>query len=368
MPSPSARREQTDFVVLDPQRRPVALKETLAGHKTGQVVKAYREAVSTGLIEEAVHWSSELVLSGNLWPVWDTLFTTAALYYYNHRQLPVYLADRYGRFRGAATGTADIELRNNGMIRAIIAETSAVLAAGARQFKATRIHVADSDFLLDHLRCRMKAPTRDPARSFLLPDDPPEVAMAANEFAHALQIKNLADAQFWAEWLLAYQNRCAKQKQPCVCGVRGPVAAPDKARTSPPLLLWAILRGVCRGRPLLDTTVNSWERLFMVRFTGIVNGSRANLLLAAVVAVCNHTRLIDARPITNPKLVPGVLRGVPAIYKRLCDTCGLEFVQEGKGGDGGARGGGGRGGAGPHGAGGVGGMLRLLTPSQSRRV
>jgi len=325
-----------DFVVIDPQRRPVSLKETLAGHKTGQVVKAYREALSTGLIEEAVHWSGELLLSGNLWPVWETLFSTAALYYYNHRELPMYLKDRYIRFRGTASGREDIELRNNDAIRAVIAETSAALAAGTRQFKATRIHIDDSDYVLDHLRMRMKAPTRDPARPFLLPEDPPEVCICANEFTYALQVKNLADAQFWAEWLIAFQKRCTKQKTPCVCGVRGPADAPAKLRTSPALLLWSILRGVCRGRPLIDTTVYSWQQLFMVRYTGAVNSVRANLLLAAVVSVCNQTRLITAPPISNPKLVPGVLRGVPAIYHRLCETCGLQFVQEEKGGDGGA--------------------------------
>jgi len=352
----AGRGRQMDFVVLDPQRRPVALKETLAGHKTGQVVKAYREALHTGLIEESVHWSGELVLSGNLWPVWETLFNTAALYYYNHLQLPVYLEDRYNRFRGAASGTADIELRNNGMIRAIIAETSAVLAAGTRQFKATRTHIDDSDFMLDHLRMRIKAPSRDPVRPFLLPEDPPEVCMCANEFAHALQVKNLADAQFWTEWLIAFQKRCTKQKQPCICGKRGPTNASDKLRTSPILLLWSVLRGVCQGHPLIDSTVYAWQKLFMVRYTGAVNSARANLLLAAVIAVCNQTRLITAPSITNPKLVPGILRGVPAIYHRLCETCGLQFVQEEKDGED-VRGG--------RSAGGDVGMLMLLNPIQS---
>ena len=308
------------------------------------------------------------MLSGNLWPVWETLFSTASLYYYNHQQLPIYLADRYSRFRRAAAGNVDIELRNNGMIRSIVAEISAVLAAGVRQFKATRIHLADSDFMLDHLRTRMKAPNRDPARTFLLPEDPPEVCMCANEFAHALQVKNLADARFWAEWLMAFQKRCAKQKQPCVCGVRGSADALAKIRTSPTLLLWTILCGVCQGRPLIDTTIHAWQQLFMVRYSGSVNSSRANLLLAAVTAVCNQTRLITTPPITNPKLVPGILRGLPAIYSRLCSTCELEFVQEGRGGVGVRNGGEDEGNSDPHGAGGVDGggigMLRLLTPSQ----
>jgi hypothetical protein len=78
--------------------------------------------------------------------------------------------------------------------------------------------------------------------------------------------------------------------------------------------------------------------------------------------------LITTPPITNPKLVPGILRGVPTIYRRLCDTCGLQFMQEGvcdnvRGGEGEIVD------VDPHGAGGVGaGMLRLLTPSQSHRV
>ena len=316
------------FVLLDPQRRPGGGTRTLAEHKTTQIVKQFRDAISNGKIEEAVHWSGELVVSGSVWQIWDTLFAITALYYYNHRQMVVYMLDRYKRFRQAAANMADIELRNLGMVRSIIAEAAAVLASGDRRFKATRTPVADEMFALDHLRPRLRAPTRDLARPYILDDDPPEAAMCANEFAHALTTQRLGDAQFWVEWIVALQRRCTKQKQPCVCGIRGTPSMAPKLRTTPSLLLWHVLRGVAASSPKLDTTVAAWEALYLVKYSGRVNTTRAMLLLAATFAVCNRTTLIPTLPVANTRLVPAVISGLPKIYERLAKQCGLECVTE----------------------------------------
>lgn len=300
---------------------------TLCGHKTAAVVKAYRDALCGGQIEEAIHWSGELVISGDLWKLWETVFTVAALHYYAHRQMPVYLADRYKRFRRAATGTADIELRNNAVVRSIIAEVSAVMASGDRRFRATRVPITDDMFSVVSFRSRLKAPTRDVGQPFLHATDPPEVVMCANELAYALKTQRLSDAQFWVEWLLALQRRSAKQKQPCICGERGSPDTPPATRTSPALLLWSVLRGIA-GDGALGFTVAAWEELFMVRYKTKVNTPRTILLLAATYAVCNRGTLVTTAPVPNAQLVPTVVKGLPRIYQRLAKQSKLECLTD----------------------------------------
>jgi hypothetical protein len=367
MPAPAASLATTSYKLYDPQHRTTGGPRTLVGHRTSRVLKAYKDAIAHGRIEAAVHWSGELVISGNVWPVWEALFAATAMYYYNHQQMAVYLADRYRRFRQVATGTADIDLRNVDMVRSIVAETSAVLASGDRRFKATRTAVAEEMFALDHLRPHMRAPSRDLARPYALDADPPEVLMCANELAHALAHKQLGSAQFWVEWLLEWQRRCIKLKAPCVCGLRGNGNLPEKVRSTPALLLWAVLRGTASVSPRLDTTVAAWEELFGARYTGKVNTTRTLLLLAGVYAVCNRDTLNPSLPITNPALVPSIVRGLPQIYKRLAQQAALEFVaprtmQEGNRGGTQRRGGGGDGGSASTSPGDTVGLLRLISP------
>lgn len=338
-PTAAAPRAPVAFRLHDPLQRPGGTKETLVGHRTTKVVKAFRDALANGKIEEAVHWSGELVISGSVWPIWEALFGAAAQYYYNHRQMAVYLADRYRRFRQVAIGKADIDLRNVDMVRSIVAETAAVVSAGDRRFRATRNQVADEMFSLDHLRPHMKAPSRDVGRPYIISADPPEAAMCANEFAHALMNSRLSDAQFWAEWLLAWQRRCLKQKTSCDCGARATVGVSEKHRTTPSLLLWQVLRGIAQGNPVLETTVQAWEELFVIRYSGRVNNCRASLLLAAVFAVCNRSTLIPTLPVSNANLIPSIVSGLPQIYQRLAKQAGLEYsangakrMQEGTGG------------------------------------
>lgn len=154
--------------------------------------------------------------------------------------------------------------------------------------------------------------------------------MCANEFAHALQSAHLSDAQFWAEWLFAWQRRCSKQKTSCDCATRATVGITEKDRTTPALLLWQVLRGVAQGSPILDTTVRAWEELFIVRYSGKVNSCRASLLLAAVYAVCNRSMLIPTLPVSNANLIPSVNRGLPQIYQRLAAQAGLEYYDGGR--------------------------------------
>jgi hypothetical protein len=318
---------QKEFVLLDSQQRLAGGHITLCGHKTASVVKAYREALCGGQMEEAIHWSGELVISGDLWKLWETVFTVTALHYYTHRQMTVYLADRYKRFRRAATGTADIELRNNAVVRSIIAEVSAVVASGDRRFRVTRTPITDDMFSVVSFRTRLKASSRDIGSPFIHDSDPPEAAMCANELAFALKSQRLSDAQFWVEWLLALQRRCAKQKQPCICGERGSPDATLATRTSPALLLWSVLQGIA-GDDVVGLTVSAWEELFMVKYTTKVNTSRTMLLLAATYAVCNRDTLVNTAPVPNAKMIPAVVQGLSRIYQRLAKQSKLEYLTD----------------------------------------
>ena len=215
------------------------------------------------------------------------------------------------------------------MVRSIIAEVVSVLASGDGRYKATRHSVADEMFNLTHLKPHLKATSRDPGRPYVKEDDPAEAAICANELAYALATKNLTQAHFWTEWLLAWQRRCVKHKLSSQCASRKLEGGPTKQTTTPPLLLWTVLAGeAAKHTRQLVTLVACWQRLFMVRFTTKVNPCRSLLLHAAVFAVCNRDGLVQTKPLSITTLIPKVMEGLPLIYERICSQCELTMQEE----------------------------------------
>ena len=325
---PLSNSKTSTFVLSDPEKRKVATRETFAGHKITNVVRQLRDSMAHGKIEAAVHWSAELLVGGNVWTIWESIFTTVASYFYTHRHTCVYVLDRYTRFKTEASQLPDIQLRNSPFIRNIIAEVVAVLACGDGRYKATKPQITDEMFHLTHLKPHLKAKTRDPGRPYILEEDPPEAAMCANELASALQQQRLADANFWTEWLLAWQRRCTKAKQSYECAPRSIEGAPPKHNTTPALLLWHIIAGESKSAPHISTVVDAWQKIFMIKFSTKVNPCRTLLIHAAVYAVCNKDRLVPTRPLSNANLMPKIMDGLPLIYERIADQCGLEIREE----------------------------------------
>ena len=317
------------FLITDAQQRRVASRVTFANHKIATVVKQLRESMAQGKIEASVHWSGELLVGGNVWNIWESIFIVLGSYFYTHAHTASYVLDRYDRFRKEANGLADIKLRDSPLVRSIIAEVVAVLASGDGRYKATRHTVADEMFNLTHLKPHLKAASRDPGRPYVKEEDPAEAAICANELAYALATKNLTQAHFWTEWLLAWQRRCAKHKLSSQCAARKLEGGPTKHTTTPPLLLWTVLAGeAAKHTRQLVTLVGCWQRLFMVRFTTKVNPCRSLLLHAAVFAVCNRDRLVQTKPLAVTNLIPKVMEGLPLIYERICSQSGLAMQEE----------------------------------------
>lgn len=317
------------FIIGDAQERKVASKVTFANHKIATVVKQLRDSMVQGKIEASVHWSAELLVGGNVWNIWESIFFVLGSYYYTHAHTSSYVYDRYERFKKEANGQADINLRDSPLVRSIIAEVVSVLASGDKRYKATRQSVADEMFNLTHLKPHLKATSRDPGRPYIKEDDPPEAAICANELAYALSTKNLTQAHFWTEWLLTWQRRCVKHKISSQCATRKLEGAHAKHTTTPPLLLWAVLAGeASKSTRQLVTIVACWQKLFMIKFTTKVNPTRSLLLHAAVFAVCNRDRLVLTKPLSITNLIPKVMDGLPLIYERICTQCQLTMQEE----------------------------------------
>ena len=66
----------------------------------------------------------------------------------------------------------------------------------------------------------------------------------------------------------------------------------------------------------------------MIKFTTKVNPCRSLLLHAAVFAVCNRDQLVSTKPLSNTKLIPKVIEGLPLIYKRLTLQCELIMKED----------------------------------------
>jgi hypothetical protein len=64
---------------------------------------------------------------------------------------------------------------------------------------------------------KFKAPNITYVDVILRQDDPKELIIPINELVFNLINKNIIQVCYWYEWLIEYENICAKKKRKCVC-------------------------------------------------------------------------------------------------------------------------------------------------------
>jgi len=67
---------------------------------------------------------------------------------------------------------------------------------------------------------KFKAPNVTYTEVVLKQDDPKELIIPINEMVYNLISKNIIQVCYWYEWLIEYENICAKKKRKCICETR----------------------------------------------------------------------------------------------------------------------------------------------------
>jgi hypothetical protein len=155
-------------------------KFTFSGHLRQHVYKVLNENVKLGHADYACYWALELLCSGLVHSMWQTLFESAALHI--NRAAPnsfLYLIRMYEKFAPYESQYATMhmtDIRNNIEVRTIICEAAASITL-CRKHKLPPLPKIkpEHDFLPLTIQENLKSPSANYGRELTKNDDPLEI-------------------------------------------------------------------------------------------------------------------------------------------------------------------------------------------------
>jgi hypothetical protein len=267
--------------------------------KKSQVKTELVKCLLASKIEQTCNWAAELICAGHFVDLWDTLiFIVSKHIHLGNPKLPIYLARRFDVFKEILrNGYANNELamRNNTQIRQLFVEIIGVLCYSRKKHSIEPLNIQKKDeFDMTHMASRLKAPSIQYAAAVFSKEDPSELYIAVNELAYHVSndSKNMMQACYWLEWLIAYDLACNKKKEKCVASTRSHMPVLDKFKSDPIWLVWDVLFAAqpTPTNPLLTKIMQALLDIFSIKFTPAVKYKRRFVLYFAIALL---TDVID---------------------------------------------------------------------------
>lgn len=299
---------------------------SFSGYKKNDAKKMLFQSINKGNIEPACYWCAELISSGHYLEVWDIfLIVLAKTIHLANPKLAIYLEKRYNIFRNILAKDdyrSELQLRNNPTIRNLFAEITCILAMSPKRLANESVKVKkDEEFDIFNMQDKLKATSTQYAENILKEKDCREIMVPINEFAYHLKkdnnhVPNMANACYWIEWLLTYDQICKKKKQPCYLEARESIPVEYKYQREIVWALWDTLFYEVQNDGFLLKIMNSLLRLYCIKFTLPSAKKRVSLLYFAVSLVTENFYR-EVVMIKNKDVVEHTLQNLPAIYKQI---------------------------------------------------
>ena len=306
-------------------------KFSFSGHLRTHVYKVIEENIKLGHADYTCYWVLELLCSGLVHSLWQTLFECAAKHI--NRAAPnvfLYLVQKYERFatyEGQYSVMAMTGIRNNHEVRNIVCEAGATVAF-CRKNKLPPLPKIKPGHDFQHLTIQenLKAPSANYARHISLKDDPMDIYIPLNELAYCLRAesRDLTRSLYWTAWLLKYASQCKKvNKTELVCNIRSNPFVDDKFAHHIIWLLWDTVLDAAKNSPqagLLEPYTDALFKLHCLRWNPAVMKNRICFLITAMMFVCESTTLdihykVPQDIVTTQQLVSNIPQWIHAILQ-----------------------------------------------------
>jgi hypothetical protein len=313
-----------DFEINDIRTEKQFIGITFSKFKRTDVKKELLNSLTTGKIEQALHWSAEFICCGCFIELWDIILNFVGKHIHlGNPKLPIYLELRFNNFKEIITTYSGVELnmRNNDKVRKIFAEMITVICSSKKKHSIESIKIKKKDeFDITNMSSKLKAPNVQYATNIFQKDDPKELFIAINEFAYHVSKDSLnsLDACYWLEWIMEFDNLCKKKKELCLCERRAFVCVDEKCVKEPIWLIWDVLfqTNSTSKNEISKKILKSIFELFCIRYTSGVKKRRKYLLYFAISLL---TEKFDSNIdiIENKATVDNITKKINLIYKEI---------------------------------------------------
>lgn len=266
------------------------------------VYKVIEENIKLGHADYTCYWVLELLCSGLVHSLWQTLFECSAKHI--NRAAPnvfLYLVQKYERFatyEGQYSVMAMTGIRNNHEVRNMVCEAAATIAF-CRKNKLPPLPKIkpEHDFQQMTIQENLKSPSANYGRHITLRNDPLEIYIPLNELVYCLrpESRDITRALYWSAWLLKYASQCKKQnKIDLTCNSRTNPFIDDKHSTHVIWLLWDVVLDSAKNSPqagLLEPYTDALFKLHCLRWNPSVLKNRLPFLQTAMLFICESNTL-----------------------------------------------------------------------------
>lgn len=297
-------------------------KETFSKYKKSEVKKALLNDLLKGNIEQSCYWGGEMLCSGYLMDLWETilLFTSKYIHLGNPK-LPIYIQMRFANFKDILSKGylgSELTIRNNDSIRKLFAELICILCISNKKHSFEQIKVGENDFNLILVKDKLKAPNTNYATNIFHSDDPKDFFIAINEFMYNIEIKNSVNACYWIEWIIEYESLCLKQKKKSVCKRRLYVKNDEKYQFDVIWLVWdaIIFYSKKNENKIIEKIIKNLLDLFVIHYKPSVKKRRRYILYYAISNITETVNL-NINMIDNKNIVEKVSNNINKIYKEI---------------------------------------------------
>jgi hypothetical protein len=204
-------------------------------------------------------------------------------------------------------------------MRKLFCEVICVLCEAKKKHCYTDVKVKKEDFDLTQMTERFKAPNVKYAEEIFLKDDPKELFIAVNEFAHNLteEGKNSVSACYWMEWIMEFETICKQKKEKFKCERREFAIVEPKSQMDIIWIIWDVFLAEAKKRStLIQRIVNSALHIFCLRYkTGCHKKRR--LLMYFVIEVFTEPFSIDEEIVKDKNKIIVITQNINKIYKQI---------------------------------------------------
>ena len=305
---------------------------TFSNYQKSKAKQELLKSIYENKIENANHWSAELICAGHFLDLWEIILLYMSKYIHTgNPKLPLYLKMRFDNFISILnTGySAKVLLaRNNDKLRKIFSEIICILCFSIKKHNFQNIKLnKEEEFDVTNISSKFKAPNVNYIEAIFKDDDPKELFIPINELIYNLSIKNIIETCFWYEWIIEYENRCKKKKKKCAC--EGRIYAPNGFQNDIIWIIWDVLfyysnpannnyiqKYSKKNQAIIHKIINSLYDLFVIKYNSSCKRKRKFVIYFAFSLLIDNIDL-DIVITKETEKINAIIEKIDVIYLNI---------------------------------------------------
>lgn len=307
-------------------------KFTFSGHLRTHVFKVLNENIKLGHADYCCYWSLELLCSGLVNSLWNTLFESAAQHI--NRATPnvfLFLVKSYEKFSLYEQQYEILrmtDIRNNSDVRKLVCEVSASLSLSRKNKLPSFPRIKpEHDFHQITIQENLKSPSANYCRHLTKENDPLELYIPLNELVYCLkpESRDLTRALYWSAWILSYAKNFKQQRKELLLAHPRPnqyINDSDSHHIA--WMLWDVVHDAVRNSPqvgILTPYIDALFKMYCLRWSIGNSKQKMCFYICAILFICESSSLDIHAPIPADLIkVHELIENIPQWIQAILQT------------------------------------------------